>query len=328
MSLVDDLRDLETSIAALHEQIAPLQEKHDRMFREARDFEAAFKTKQLVRPVPGGRGPVPATADDAPPLIVHSHFDASIEKYFRTPALEPGPSTPAVLLRRQLQTAAGRVALAESIFRFGGITAFAINDRLYDQEDDALLGLRFDVLCHATLRFMAPHYIILRRRQPAAKTLESAPPWLVFRYTTPPYVPLDQLQDLLLQGDEGLQSFAEHVRALLVGVQYKHDKLDQLAGLSYAAVLGHGAADTIVSKLEKDLACTRAVLTMRRPAAAGGVLEIELLCGRLDVDAVHCTFGDARSELVVQTMLHGRSFQALAAAFSDVVRYLRETALL
>lgn len=339
MSLQEELAELEQEIASLQEETGPLQEKYDQLFREVSVFEAENKHKKLVRPVLPRKMSHPHNndIDDEPALIHHSHFDASIEKYFRTGAgvlqpQEPVSANDAILAKIQLKTTAGQLALRESILRFGGITAFAINDRLYDAEDDALLGLRFDILCHQNSRFQTPHYIILRRRQFESKDHSlSENKWLIFRYTTPPYVPLDQLSAFLMDNDEdtGLQNFVENVRDILVSVQYKHDKLDQISSITYETLFGTGPSTNVVTKLEKDLECRRVLLSLQNHnLATRSLLEIELWCSKLDLESVICRFGQTKDEIFVQTMLHGCSFQNLDLVFHDVVKYLRQNRLI
>ncbi|GEQ68528.1 hypothetical protein JCM33374_g2196 [Metschnikowia sp. JCM 33374] len=318
MSLQEELHQLEKDIASLQEEVGPLQEQYDHIFREVSVFEAENKHKKLSRPPVPKRVPLANNTidfDDAPPLIHHSHFDASIEKYFnqsdeakRSAQETDSNNDDEILAKISLKTVAGQLALRESILRFGGITAFAINDHLYDTQDDALLGLRFDVLSHTTRQFLKPHYIILRRRNLSFK--ETAPSstsplapapapasspvqnhWSVFRYTTPPHVPLDQLQRLLSAADEaaGLQSFVERVRASLVSVQYKHDKLHSLSTLTHEEVFGFGSENKVVSKIEKDLSCQRIVLWVNNhslPTKPLQPLEIELICDELKIESV------------------------------------------
>ncbi|KAJ8143011.1 hypothetical protein OY671_003848 [Metschnikowia pulcherrima] len=336
MSLHDEIEELEKEIAALSAEIVPLQEKHDQIVREVSLFEAENKHIKYTKPdLPRKHvSPQDFELDDPPTLIHHSHFDPSIEKYFRSNSskvpIETG-SNDSILAKIQLKTAAGRLALKESILRFGGITAFAINERLYNTEDDALLGLRFDVLSHASGKFLKPHYIILRRRQIEAKDGILSKKWHVFRYTTPAYVHLDQFGHYLLHENEdyGLQRFVESVRSSLVSVQYKHDKVDQLASYTYNTVFENGSDDQIVSKLDKDLECRRIVLSLENQSSSvRHALEIELLCDHMAIETVTCRFGEANCETIVQMMLQGCDFQNLGSVFKDVVKYLRQNGIL
>lgn len=339
MSIQEEIEELKNSITLLHEEIAPLQDQHDRLFREVSELEATFRHKNIPKPVLPKKAnhPLDLETEDAPNLIHHSHFDASIEKYFPARPEEPtAPETTAmndeILAKIQSKTAAGQLALKESIFRFGGITAFAINNRLYDEEDDALLGLRFDVLSHTTLRYLKPHYIILRRRRLLFKdSAATSNHWLVFRYTTPPYVPLDRLHRLLLVEDEaaGLQAFVEKVRELLVSVQYKHDKFNQLSSLLYVEAFGSGSIQQIVTNLERDLECKRVVMRIKpQDQAPEPTLEIELICGHLDLEQVTCNFQNENAEYFVQCMLQGCEIQRLKATFKDALHYMRNVSIL
>lgn len=313
MELAAEIETLQQDITRLETELRPLQSDYDMLFRQVAQFEAENKHKHLTKPsLPQRRTD---DDDDAPPLIHYSYFDDSIKKFFPAVAQKPEPSILDDLLRIQEKATAGQFALEESIMRFGGVTAFPINDRLYDTLDDALLGLRFDILAHSTNRYLTPHYIILRRRP--LKLQENK--WLVFRYTTPAFVPLDQFSKQLDVGDdeESLQKFAQSVRRYLVSVQYKHDKLDQLATIPYSDI-GKESDLPIVTKIERDLECRRVTLFIGLQKTH----QIELLCGLSQVESAACRVGNKEHAMYVETVLNNSDFKNLSGTMKSVLKYL------
>lgn len=341
------LLDLSAQIAALDVQLAPLQAAHDAVFRRVAQFEAENKHKNLTRPVvPKHHNALShqntllhhnvAIADD-PPLIHFSYFDDSIRHYFQNGSLpsEPAVGRPApekVLDHIDVKTRGAQNALEELVWRLGGVSAFPINDRLYDNTNDALLGLRFDILSHVSLRFVQPHYIILRRR--ADKSIELK--WLVFRYTTPPYVPLASFSHLLKV--DRLHDFAHLVRSCLVRTQYKHDKFEAVAQLTYREVLGvetefpdSVGTETKLVTVEKDLECRRVSLHIENHSGVRKqVHTIELECGHSSIDKVKCKLAEGSTEqnIYVETSLANCGFTSLASSLKTLAKYLRNQGLL
>lgn len=340
MDIEQDLRDLESQIAALTEELRPLQADHDALFKQVARFEADNKHKNLSRP-PVPKRVVPDPDDDVPPLIHYSCFDEAIQAYFHDP--EPaGPEaqldTDLVLAEIDARARGSDHALHESILRCSGVTAFPIDENLYDSRDDALLGLRFDLLCHTTLRFLKPHYIILRQRHLHDKASLELTPWHIFRYTTPAYVPLDRLS--LLLGD--LDLFVQEVQLYLVHTQYKHDKMEQVAALTYADLPGTEKAESlatvdsatttpteepparkIVSNLDKDLECRAVSLRIN-----GTV--IDLTCGLSLVEHASCTLSlpNPLARIFISALLANAEFSVLRTRFIHVFAYMRDHRLL
>lgn len=234
MEVHAEIDSLKSEIAALRADIGLLQSDHDALYRKVASFEASNKHRNLQRLRPPSRHLPPA---DDPPLILDSYFDDSIKAYFASEATsvgqEPAQNAPSgdSLVAIQERTRQGAYALLESIHRFGGITAFPINDVLYDSSEDALLGLRFDVLSHSSNAFLPSHYVILRR----ILLKDQRTHWQVFRYTTPAYISLDACKHHLQDPDEsrGLRKFCEHLRDALVATQFKHDTIKHICLLSY-----------------------------------------------------------------------------------------------
>lgn len=335
MDIEQDLRDLESQIAALTDELRPLQADHDALYKQVARFEADNKHKNLSRP-PAPKPPTFDPDDDVPPLIHYSCFDDAIQAYFHDP--EPADpeaqvDTDAVLAAIDARARGSAHALHESILRCSGVTAFPIDDHLYDARDDALLGLRFDLLCHTTLRFLKPHYIILRQRHFHTKGEDTLSPWHVFRYTTPAYVPLDRLSLLLGNVDQ----FAREVRLYLVQTQYKHDKMEQVAAITLEDLLGKNSTliesstrtDTtplsqpIVTRVEKDLECRS--VSLHLPDAV-----IELACGLSLVEHASCTLSPANAlaQLFISALLANADLTVLRSRFIHIFSYMRAHDLL
>lgn len=313
----EELESLRNEIDELQLEIASLQTTHDDLYKHVSVFELEHRHKSLSKPAfPAAPSPHD-DHEDAPALIHHSHFDASIERYFRDEpkhsADELAAACDRVLEKVHHKTAAGQLALIESIRRFGGTTAFPINDRLYDTEDDTLLGLRFDILSHVTKRFLTPHYIILRKRQTSEKGAVRENRWLIFRYTTPAYLPLDQISGHLEDEDQerGLLEFVTRVRSFLVYVAFKHEVVDSISALQVP----------VLTKVEKDLECRRLVFHLKRWPGMKEPTTIELHWGDA-IEHVHCNVKEISSK--VQSIFMLCKPEHLKDAFVEVFRLIGE----
>lgn len=307
MDVQGEIESLRSEIATLRNEIGPLQQNHDSLFRQVASYEANNKHHfQKHRPRNG-----PPTASDEQPISLDC-FDDSIKQYFKKTLLAPRtPPPPPETLSVQERTRQGTYSLTESIHRLGGITAFPINDTLYDSLEDALLGLRFDVLAHSSGAFLPSHYIILRRVLSKDERLN----WLVFRYTTPAYVPLDSYKHHLTYPDEalGLQRFCECVRAALVATQARHDTVQSLRDLTVEGTRAFTATET-------DIQCRRVALNL----ALGPT--IELLLGSLLVDLVSSTL-PALAASHISALLSGVSLEGVISATSQALKYLQSQEL-
>lgn len=325
--------DLAGQVAALDAELGPLQTAHDAVYRLVAQFEAENKHKNLKRPTvakPRDSAPqVPPDSDD-PPLIHHSYFDDSIRHFFHDLVAATGDAPTSthnqetVLKHIDLRMRGAHHALEELVWRLGGVTAFPINDRLYDNTANALMGLRFDVLAHATGKFLQPHYIILRRREDKDGRLR----WLVFRYTTPAYVPLSSFTHLLDQ--DRLADFVDLVRACLVRIQYKHDKWHAVGNLTYGDVFGAdlGLQSTKLASVSTDLECARVSVELRNLRDQVHLIEIQ--CGEVAIQTVSCKLAHAtpNQNLFAETSLANCNITHLASTFIALARYMRQHELL
>lgn len=321
------LAELSAEISQIESQLGPLQTTHDALFRKVAQFELENKHKNLAKPqLP--KLPQPPSED--PHLIHFSYFDDSIQHFFAPAGSGPVVNVDArdekVLHHIDIKTRNAESALQELLWRLGGVSAFPINNRLYDDSSDALLGLRFDVLSHTLLLFLLPHYIILRRREDkSASNLK----WLVFRYTTPPYVPLAAFSHLLLENN--LHDFVHCVRECLVYTQYKHDKFQLVAEMTYHDIFGDNSSVKFISSVEKDLECNRVLLQLVNHSSESKQLHsIELQCGESEIRKVNCQLvgGSTEDNLYVESLLSTSEFSNFSSSLKSLATYLRNHALL
>lgn len=319
MDVQAEIDALRAEIAGLRADIGPLQSSHDSLFRQVANYEASNKHHLQKHHRP--RHTV-APSDD-PPLILDSYFDDSIRTYFETASNQKETAAPPQsdsLTSIQDRTRQGSYALIESIHRFGGITAFPINDALYDTSEDALLGLRFDILSHSSNAFLPSHYVILRR----VLSKDQRHNWLVFRYTTPAYISLDSYKHHLTHQDEahGLQKFCECIRAALVATQYRHDTINSISQLTYGDFGLDPSNSKVFVSSDTDMQCRRVVL-----ALSDRKYSIELLLGSKSIDSVSSTLPN-RAALHISALLSNATIESLRSAFSQALTYLRHESLI
>lgn len=180
-----------------------------------------------VSPEPG--------APDVPAPIYHNHFDPEVARILNDAGQSSAKSTP--------EEAAN--ILYENIFRFTGVTAFPINQALLSA-DEKVFGIRFDTFSNHEHKFMAPHYVILKKT-PHEKD-PSQHRWTVFRHTLPVYIPVEAAEAALEFSDENESSvgrFARQIYGHLARTQMKRD------------VFAAFGEDHRVQRLETDLACNQ-----------------------------------------------------------------------
>lgn len=331
---IDNLR---AEIADLESSLPLLKSKNDSLLRDIAQFEHDHRNRNISKPpnLSASRPQEePSPSDDIPPLILESYFDSLIKKYFSaslsnsSPSNDQAPTPPPQSLHESAlailkHTSNSHLALIESIYRLTGVTAFPISDKLYDTSADALLGLRFDVLCHRTNRFLTPHYIILRRVQSKSHHYD----WLVFRYTTPAFVPLDSLHTLLHNANEekGVRRFAFAVRDCLLSVQYKHDKFAHLAAMTEQqfGIASHSPAVCPLS-IDCDLEARRVVIELpaRGAKSAKSPPSISLLCGVSCIEDVSCTLVSGAARSYIEGALVNCRIRSLTLTFSHILRHL------
>lgn len=318
----DDLVALENEIRSLQAEIEPLQSEYQSLLRQVAHYEAQNKIIS-VHSKPAVSKEIPLDDhEDAPPVIHDEIFDESIRKYFKEQPHESVPPvvakpTQAILADIEQRTIGRGMLLVENVRRFGGVTAFPLNDHLYDSEDCTLLGLRFDLLSHACRKYREPYYIILRKKRCLDDTENAQLPWLIFRYTTPAYVSLDELSSVLAQDDneDSLVYFAEAVRRRLVLVQHKHESFERLAEITYDCVFDNGDKRVIAS-VEKDPEgdCSLVLVDLKNH-------KIELICNETNVIDVKCA-SLKNHETKIRNTIVLRDLNEILLSFKEVYLYL------
>lgn len=283
-----------------------------------------------------------------PPLVQHSHFDDSIAKFFmnddQEEVIDDQPYKKQKLndlSNNILAKADGTVELKENllyenVFRFGGITAFPINKFLFN-DDDEVLGLRFDIFSHFRKQYLKPHYIILKKvdRRNKQNVYDSLK-WSVYRHTVPVYVALEEYDEHLLVENEqsGLNAFASSVRDQLIQIQYKHDKLDFCQQISLESLDNDvdSSSRKVIKKIEKDLECRRVIIYIKSRFSIGKNTnhELQLTCSDSSIDTVYLLLLNKqdilyeKQAIYAESVLRGSSFKDLIKKLRIVFEYLHK----
>ena len=182
-------------------------------------------------------------SESQPAPIYHNHFDPEVARILEEANKVKKKSSPE-------ETAS---ILYENIFRFTGITAFPINKSLLSA-DEEVFGIRFDTYSNHERKFVAPHYVILKKIPHEKEPNHHR--WSVFRHTLPVYIPVNEAESVLEYGqeevDQSVVKFSKLVYGYLSQTQMKHD--------IFAAV----SLNPDIRRLEKDLACHRVRLFLGR----------------------------------------------------------------
>ncbi|EGW30421.1 uncharacterized protein SPAPADRAFT_52507 [Spathaspora passalidarum NRRL Y-27907] len=298
--ITKEVEDLRHDITSLSADVSSLQKTHNEILQEIKQLEEEEEretnknTNQTV---------IEDSTTDIPEIMKHSHFDPSISVYFKETAEKEtekednddddddekdtefiAEPTHTKSIQEELELKEN--ILYENIFRMVGITAFPINQYVFNA-DDELMGIRFDRYASSTNTFQPPHYVILRQiniysEKEQELTIERKT-WSVYKHTLPNYVPLSDYQKLLDESKESIIQFTRHVRDFLTKIQYKHDKLDQLLQLRRKQ-FDLPNDSPIISNIERDLSCERIQITFK----SKNKLFLELL---LSTDTIEvCTF--------------------------------------
>lgn len=326
----NEILTLENEIRSLQIDISLLQADYNSLLRQKAQVEAEIGTTKTTIPVIPIRSQglekvvVPNDHDDTPPLYHYNFFDESIQKYFKESPKKNSikgqfPSLFHKLLAQVEYSPIHETAfLTETIHRFGGITAFPINDWFYDSEDCLLLGVRFDTMNHTTGQFLKPAFIILRQKKYSKIDAVKFSPWSIFRYTTPDYVALDKHSKLLLHHnpDTGLADFVEKIRLILVKVEYRHEIINKMKAMSFKSVLGDSTEDLIAS-VEADPACSRLSFNLSNNHAIQINFDDEF------VSEVLLSPSLSPHGRMVQSILHHLEFSGILSRMGIVYQFLR-----
>lgn len=281
MDLDGELHDIQGDILALEKETRALQEEKARL------------QKMLLQT---GSTQI----EDDVPIIKHSHFDTSIGQFFGNGDSEPKRrrtrSKEDVFHRAELTVELKENILYENIYRIGGITAFPLNQYLFE-DDDEVLGLRFDMFSHTKQTFLTPHYVILRKISTSNKQTETTKQtWSVFKSTLPVFVPVDDYAAPLATADDedtALTEFSTRIRSFLTKLQYRHDKFDQLLSLKFSQ-FGIESNTTLITNLDKDLQAQRVTLSIAHRVSKQHLME--LICSDNIIEVVHINGEEAPLE--------------------------------
>lgn len=325
----NELEILENEIRSLQEEIGPLQAEYGSLLRQATQLDAENRTgidhNASIKMLQLQKDALPHDEhEEAPPVYHYNYFDDSIQKYFKELKIKKEnaiyrESSHKILAKIEPRSANGLLQLGENIFRFGGVTAFPINDNLYDSEDCSLLGVRFDVMDYTQKQYLEPSYIILRQKKLFGIELtRKSLPWTVFRYTTPAFIHLDQISKLLEcdNSDAGLNAFVEMVRSELVAAQIRREYFHSLKSITYANLFGDPMNEPI-AELDMDDACTRVVLKLKNDS------RIELYCDKKEVKGVVTFSLQSRDERALKDLIIKTNLSQLKATIEDTFRFLR-----
>ncbi|ODV81894.1 uncharacterized protein CANTADRAFT_24638 [Suhomyces tanzawaensis NRRL Y-17324] len=326
--LETEIGDVRSDIQSLRLEVAAIEVERAQLALKVLALQ-----DELQQPSPQHR-PHEKDADPVPPIIQHSHFDPSISRFFQAPQDEPVPQTTA--LPRFLPQAEALVEIKENIlyentYRIGGVTAFPLNQRLFAANDE-VLGLRFDMFSHAKCQFLQPHYAILKKSTVTDKTGHQLRQWTLYRHTLPVYVPLEDYTKEL-NSEDGVTTFALHIRNFLVKIQHKHDVVEELTKLDLqtfekgSMVAGpSGNSCRIIQKVDKDLQCQRLVLyILHKVGEKRKFHQVELNCNLDSIETANISTIDLKHNAVIamcEGLLRGCKFSDLSTTFSKVIEIL------
>lgn len=341
-----EIQEVKGDIQSLHLEIEVLDKEYSALLSQAKDLEESLRQGDEPYNLQEIHGQSKANYDiDGPPVIKNSCFDESIRKYF-TNVLDDveEESTEVVTKRQRLDNIASdfkaksetilemkQNILYENIFRFGGVTSFPLNPFLFDDNDE-IIGLRFDIFSHYKRKFITPHYVILRKIKNTEKGLETTMKWEVYRHTLPVYLPISEYSEYLHEHEEvTFSKFTQQIREHLIQIQYKHDKFDFLRNIKYDHISKNRSSHgRVVEKLEKDLQCQRINITLLSRILSGRkASEINLVCTNDEVKEVSCIIAgvDSDDKTIIQceSLLKNCDLKDLIKTFKKVIGHLMKS---
>ena len=342
-----EIQEVKGDIQSLHLEIDVLDKEYAALLAQAKDLEESLRQGDEPYNLQEIHGQSKANYDiDGPPVIKNSCFDESIRKYF-TNVLDDveEESTEVVTKRQRLDNIASdfkaksetiiemkQNILYENIFRFGGVTSFPINTFLFDDNDE-IIGLRFDIFSHYKRKFITPHYVILRKMKNTQKGIETTMKWEVYRHTLPVYLPISEYSECLHEDEEvAFTKFTKKIREHLIQIQYKHDKFDFLRNIKYSHISKTRSTQgrAVIEKLEKDLQCQRINITLLNRVSTGKkASEISLVCSNDEIKEASCIIvgTDSDDKIIIQceSILKNCDLKDLIKTFKKVIGHLIES---
>lgn len=346
-SLQKEIQDIKGDIQSLHLEIDVLDKEYLALLAQVKDLEESSRQTDKPYNPQETHGFSKANYDiDEPRVMKNNCFDESIRKYFTNvlDAVEED-GTELVTKRQKLDNIASdfkaksekilemkQNILYENIFRFGGITAFPLNPFLFE-ENDEIIGLRFDIFSHYGSKFITPHYVILRKMKYTDKSQETTMKWEVYRHTLPVYIPISEYSECLQEDEEtAFAKFTSKIRGHLIQVQYKHDKFDSLQNIKYDHISKSGPTKSkaIVEKLEKDLQCQRVnIILLNRFLNSKKASQINLVCSNDEIKEASCIIAgvdpDDKTIIQCESLLKNCDFKDLIRTFKTVTGHLMKS---
>lgn len=314
-SLQVEVDDIKQDIVALETEVNDLNSHHSELLEQLNLLEADFPGPD--RPDDGDNRDIDVDIDTedagAQETQLDRHFDPSIAKYFSSDAKRAPITPPEPASFHTVSHLTNQNILYENIFRFGGATAFPINNH----SPDELFGLRFDIYSWTSSTFVTPHYVILKKISVSNKQHQTRDQWTVFKHTLPSYVPYVD-DEKLLHSSGDVDQFATSIRNFLCCVQYKHDKLQQLQTVDWSSLVP--IKYKIISNIEKDLACSRVVIHLKR-------FQIEMICSQSSIEIANFSIFNATVD-TCKSILTDSTFTDLKKNFRRIISLLYEKDLL
>lgn len=327
--LKSDIEEVLGDVRLLEEDVATLKKDEALLLEEIRQLERELDQDEKVNN--DGNDIINDAETYIPDVFKHSHFDASISKYFvnadtKDDGLEINKHRSLAFKRAEAAVELKENIMYENIFRLGGITAFPLNRYLFNDTEE-IFGIRFDNFSGFKGEYLIPHYVILRKVENVTKDEIVTRNWQIYKHTLPVYVPYNEyeleLTNSQLPEDEALLQFTMSIRSYLVSTQYKHDKLDLLSSMK------HGDSK-IFTKIEKDLQAQRIVIDIAYQPNKSH--QIELICSQNLIEIVNLRFHVRKQPqdlvLACETILKNTTFKDLKKNFRKVVDQLERNDLL
>ena len=342
----DEVAEIRRDIGALEKEINKFEEEEQELKNNIEKLEKELRENKKDDTKKKPKEELPDEKDEyEEPFVKHNFFDESISKFFYTDmeaVLQEGSQEYSENKRQKMAEVSGNIIsrrkryievkdniTLENIFRFGGVTAFPIN-KLANEMDDEIVGLRFDIFSHRKLCFSVPHYVILRRESLTEKGAHVRTKWTVHKHTLPAYIPLEEHRRSLDNDNEkeGIRDFGLKIREFFMKTQYKHDKFDSLLEIKFAHLRKDKVkADVpVIAKLEKDLQCKKVLLFLEsgNKEPKKEATKLSIVCNNEGIetaDFITCSINEER-KLLYESMLRNCDMASLIRTFKYIFSQL------
>lgn len=267
---------------------------------------------------------------DIPETIKHNYLDESIMKYFQSnlpqsmlvrPSSTQKQPTPIndIELKENI--------LYENIHRMFGITSFPINQYLFPNSHDSILGLRFEIFSNFRRSYKLPYYCILKKTT-TLKNETGIDSWVIYKHTLPSFINLDDRSTILNRygytDQDNLTKFVESIYKTLNKIQYKFDKFDSLINFTKNQ-FGLIGENSVLDKIMYDSQCQRVNLSFG--GSDKNKLDLELICSEDVIQIANFgTQGNIHEDklgnqlLICKTILENSTISNLVKNFKKVIQ--------